>query len=317
MNEVKIYGVLLVGLLLGAYLSWTKEDTPAEQKDVTILDVQPEQLEQITLYAKTQTIAVSFQEAAGDRYAWFEIESKNKKRGFVASDKFDDHLKKMAPFKAERSLGRLSGEELKQTELEEAKKKLEIAYAGKKKAFQVGGRTSGSRDHYVRAEGGDEVFLVGSKTLSDLEFPEGRFMQRKLRTENIDEVEKVVISSSLGTKTALHKNRLSKKDAFWADESAPDTQSETIGNYVDKLDKLVITEYLADEAEMKDAEPVMEVTWFGEGDKPLGTTKILKKGEEKKAVFFATSPATRRPVKVSRFTADQLERDLKTLLEAK
>lgn len=318
MNEVKIYGALLVALLVGAYLSWTKEDTPVEQKNVVILDVEPEQVEGITLYTKTQTIAVSFEEAAGGRYAWFGVEKRGKKRGFAASDRFDDHLKKLAPFEAERSLGRnLSSDELEQTKLGDSSKKLAIRYAGKEKVFDVGGRTSGSRDYYVRAKGGDEVFLVASKTLSDLEFPEGRFMQRKLRTENMDKVEKVIISSSLGTKTAVHKNRLSRKDSFWADESAPDTNSETLGNYVDKLDKLVVTEYLTDEAEMKDAEPVMEVTWYGENDESLGTTKIFRKGEDKKAVYFATSPATHRPVKVSRFTADQLERDLKTLIETK
>jgi hypothetical protein len=318
MNEIKLFSALLIALLVGAYLSWTKEDAPTEEIATTILDLKKEQIDGLTLYAKTQTVSVSFREAGGQRYPWFEIQSKTKKRVFVGNNVFDEHLGKLAPFQAARSLGRnLSAEELKQTELDKPSKKLLLAYSGKKKTFEIGGRTSGSRDHYVRAQGDDEVFLVESKTIADIEFPEGRFMQRQLRVEKMEEVEKVVISSAIGTKTGLHKNRLSSKDAFWADESAPDTKSETLENYIDKLDKLAVTEYLESEDAIKDAAPVLEVTWYGENDKVFGTTKMVKKGEDKTAEYFATSPATRTPVKLSKFTSEQLEKDLKTLMEAK
>jgi hypothetical protein len=318
MNEVKMLGALLGALLVGAYLSWTKEDAPTKEEKTTILDVQKAQLEGLTFFAKTQTVAVSFRELEGKRYPWIEIEARKRKRGFTANTAFDEHLAKLAPFEAQRSLGRsFSAEELKQTELDKPKKKLELRFGGKSKMFDVGGRTSGARDHYVRPHGSDEVFLVESKVLADLEFPEGRFMQRKLRDEKVEDIEKVVISAALGTKTALHKNRLSLKDAFWADEAEPDTKAETIENYIDKLDKLVVTEYVEDEKEMKEAVPVMEVTWYGESEKSLGTTKILRKGADKTSTYYATSPATRVPVKVSRFTAEQLETDLKTLIGTK
>jgi len=309
----------LVALLVGAYLSWTKETAPTEEVAITILDVKKEQVEGLTLYAKTTTVAVSFKETGGERYPWFELQLRNgKKRIFAGNKSFDEHLAKFAPFQGSRSLGKsLSAEELKQTELDKPQKRLELMYSGKKKVFDIGGRTSGSRDHYVRPQGDGEVFLVESKTLADLEFPEGRFMQRQLRVEKIDEVEKVVIASSLGTKTGLHKNRLSAKDEFWADESEPDTKSETLENYIDKLDKLTATEYLESDESIKDASPVLEVTWYGENEKALGTTKIVKKGEDKTAEYYATSPATHLPVKLTKFSAEQLEKDLKTLMEAK
>ncbi len=318
MNEIKVYGALLAALLVGAYLSWTKDDTPTKEIAVTIFDVKKEAVEGLTLYAKTQTVAVSFKDDAGAHYPWFEIESKGKKRGFAGNEIFTEHLAKLAPFQAQRSLGKnLTADELKQTALEKPERRLEIRYSGKKKVFDIGGRTSGSRDFYVRPQGDPEVFLVESRSISDLEFPEGRFMQRKLRTEKMEEIEKVVISSSAGTKTGLHKNRLSAKDAFWSDASAPDTKMETLENYLDKLDKLVVVEYLADDGALEDAVPILEVTWYGENEKSFGTTKLVRKGEDKKAEYYATSPATHVPVKVSKFTAEQLERDLKTLMEAK
>jgi hypothetical protein len=318
MNEVKLLGALLVALLVGAYLSWTKEDAPTEEKAITIIDLKKEQIEGLTLMAKTGTVTVTFKQDGAERYPWVTFQNRAKNYGFAASETLMEHLGKFAPFNAARSLGRnLSAEELKQTGLDKPHSKLELSYAGKKKLFEIGGRTSGSKDHYVRMQGDAEVFLVESKVISDLEFPEGRFMQRKLRNQKLEDLEKVVIGSALGTKTGLHKNRLSTKDAFWADETAPDTKSETLENYLDKLDKLTVAEYVTDEAATKDAVPVLEVTWYGENLKDLGTTKLVRKGEDKDANYYASSPATHGMVKVSKFTAEQLERDLKTLMESK
>ena len=65
------------------------------------------------------------------------------------------------------------------TGLDAPERKLIITSAGQAKTFLVGERTSGARDHYVKPKASEEVVLVASKILSDLEFPEGKFMQRQ------------------------------------------------------------------------------------------------------------------------------------------
>ncbi len=316
MNEVKVLSLTLVGLLVATYLSWTKEDAPIVSDRVTILDAKPGMIEGLHLYTTTQTVAVSFKkDSAGERYPWFELETRGKKRRFAGNDKFESFLKSFAPFEALRSLGKnLSAEELKQTKLDKPKRKLELKLGSKTKVYDLGGRTSGSRDHYLKPKSGSEVYLVASKTLSDLQFPEGRFMQRKLRKKAIKEVEKVVISAAGATKTGLQRNRLSPKDAFWALDSEPDEKNETLGNYVDKLDKLTAVEYLEDAKVIEKATLILAVNWLDDREKPLGSTKLYREGEGKKANFYAVSPATRVPVKVSRFTGNQLEEDLKVLM---
>ncbi len=316
MNEVKILSLTLVGLLIAAYLSWTKEDAPIVSDRVTILDIKPAKISGIHLYTTTQTVAVSFRkDSAGERYPWFELQTRGKKRRFAGNDKFEGFLKSFAPFEALRSLGKkLSAEELEQTKLDKPKRKLEIKLGDKTKVYDVGGQPSGSRDHYVKPQGGDEVYLVASKTLSDLKFPEERFMQRKLRKKPLKEVEKVVISADGATKTGLQRNRLSPKDAFWALDSAPDEKNETLGNYIDKLDKLSVVEYPEDTKIIEKATLILDVNWLDDRDKPLGSIKLYREGEGKKANFYAVSPATRVPVKVSRFTGNQLEEDLKVLM---
>lgn len=319
MNEVKFYGALLVVLLGAAYWSYNREEAPASaaSEKVTILDVPKETVKSVTLFTKTQTVAMGMKtDEKGKEYPWFTVEQNKKTRGFVGNEKTSQMIESFAPFKALRSLGKLAGKELEETKLDKPERKLLLGLKSGDKEFDVGGRTTGARDHYVRARGGSEVFLVGSSILGDLEFPEGRFMQRKLREEALKDVGKVMIASNGKTKNIFHKNRLSPTDSFWSSEAKPEEKSETLGNYIDKLDKLSATEYSTDDNKFpREGTPVLIATWYGEDEaKELGSTEIWKAGEDKKTEYYAISNTTRVPVKLSKFSAEQLERDLATVM---
>ena len=107
-------------------------------------------------------------------------------------------------------------------------------------------------------------------------------------------------------------------DQFWASEASPDEKSETLGNYVDKLDKLTVVEYSPEDAPFPKADqgtPVLIATWYGDDDKTVtATVEIYKKGEGKELEYYATSPTTHVPVKVAKASAEQLERDLSTIM---
>lgn len=317
MKEVKLYGVVLMALMVLAYLSWTKKDDAKEATKVTLLDGAPENIERVDFFTKTSTVKMTFRDSGGDKVAWFEVTNSRHTRVFAGSKKVDKLLEGFAPFEALRSLGKgLSKDEIALTGLDKPERKLVVTARGKAKTFDVGKRTSGARDHYVRPKSSEEVFLVASAVLSDLQFPEGKYMQRALREAKRTEVDKVTISAGERTVTALQKNRLSTRDAFWATESAPDDKNETLGNYLDKLEKLTAVEYLEDAKAFDTATPVLEAVWYAEGGDELGRVSLRRTGEGKAANFYATSTATKFPVKVSRFTAEQLERDAATALPA-
>lgn len=316
MKEVKLYTVALVALMVMAYLSWTKKDEAREQTAVTLLDGKPDGIERVELYTKTSTVLLTFRDISGERVPWFEVEGSRKTRVFVGGEKVDKLLEDFGPFEALRSLGKgLSDKELELTGLDAPERKLVINRKGTSKTFHVGERTSGARDHYVRPKSSKEVFIVASKVLSDLQFPEGKFMQRKLRDAARTEVDKVTISADKGTLVALQKNRLSTRDAFWALEATPDQKNETLGNYLDKLEKLTAVEYLADPKTYDGASAVLEAVWSSEDGEELGRVSLRRAGEGKSAAYYAISTATKVPVKVSRFTGEQLERDLATVIE--
>jgi hypothetical protein len=316
MKEVRLYLALLAALMVAAYLSWTHEDKAETEVKVTLLETPAEAIEGIRFYTKTSTVALSFRGEGAGRYPWFRIENSRKGRAFAGSDKVQDLLKDFAPLEALRSLGRdLSPAELALTGLDKPERRLVVALKGKERVFEVGQRTAGARDHYVRPQGDEEVYLVAARVLADLEFPEGKFMQRKLRDAEKAEVDKVSLSAGPLTRTAFQRNRLSAKDAFWTSEDKPDDKDEALGTFVEKLEKLTATEYAEDPRDYEAAVPVLEATWYSEGNEVLGQVSLRRKGEGKTAVYFASSPDTHAPVQVSRFTAEQLERDAPTVLK--
>ena len=315
MKEVKILALLLFVLLAVAWMSWTEEGDKASDDAVTVVSASPADIASLQLVTRTQTVALSFREDPdAGRYPWFKVVTKTSTRAFGGSDKVDDLLKSFAPFEAKRSLGSaLSDEELALAKLDAPKRKLVVGLQTGERVFEVGGRTHGSRDHYLRATGGREVFLIGSRVLGDLEFPEGRFMERKVRKVGLEDVAAVTISAGGQLKRVLHKNRLSKKEAFWADEAAPDERSETLGNYLDKVDKLTVSRYSRDGKPLEQGEPVLEVTWYDDGDAVLEHLTVSKTMDGKRTVFIGRSRTTRVPVELTRTIAEQLERDLSVL----
>ncbi|MBK8014283.1 MAG: DUF4340 domain-containing protein [Deltaproteobacteria bacterium] len=320
MNEVKAFSGLLLALLAGAYVSWTKtpESRRAETK-VELFAGTPDAIEGLRLVSSTATVSVGFKKGEdGIRYPWFTYAAGKVTRGFTANKSFEERLASFAPFMAVRSLGVLSPSELKSVGLSgKGERKFTITTRSQTRIFEVGGRTHGARDHYVRPEGRSEVYLVEARVLGDLEFPDGHFMQRRLVEASDEKTEKVIVADSLGrTRTLVRRSDDSPAGGFWALESSPDTPNETWGNYLDKLMKLSASEYLDDTTRFEaQYRPILEAQWFGKDGKVTGAVTLAKEGEGKNANYAARSMATRAPVKVARFTAEQLEHDLGSVLD--
>lgn len=319
MNEVKVFSGLLLALLAGAYVSWTKspEGRSTETK-VELFAGTKDAIEELRLVSSTATVTVSFKkDDDGTRYPWFTYAAGKVTRGFTANKSFDERLASFAPFMAVRSLGVLSPSELKSVGLSgKGERKFTLTTRNQTKVFEVGGRTHGARDHYVRPEGRAEVYIVEARVLGDLEFPDGHFMQRRLVEASEETSEKVTVADSQGQmKTLVRRSDDSPAGGFWALESSPDTPNETWGNYLDKLVKLSASEYLGDAASFETQyRPILEARWFNKDGKVTGSVTLAKAGEGKTANYAAMSMATRVPVKVARFTAEQLEHDLGSVL---
>lgn len=319
MRENQLLLGVLVVLLGTAYWSWTKEEKKVTTEAVTIVAGQPSELELIKLVTKTQTVSVSRRDVKGESYVWFQIDTKHRNRGFVGNDKVDELLKSFAPFSALRSLGPVSADKLEAIKLKKPEKKLSLKVKGSERHFEIGDRTYGSRDHYVRPTAGKEVYLVASKVLGDLEYPESRFMQRNLRKADLQDVTALEVTAGGKTRRFLHQNRLAKNEAYWATDTNPEQLNETVGNWVSKLDTLSVRNYLEGPDALKGATLVLELAWIDPADKKSETLSLYRRKAEKGEGedYFGVGTATRLPVEVTRSVAEQLERDLAVLFSEK
>lgn len=317
MNEVKVYGALLAVLMVGSYVSWTRDDTPRATEGVAIADHAKDAVSTLTFVSRTATVSLSFKkDEKGTSYPWFEVEQGNKKRGFTGGERTDKLVESFAPFKGLRSLGKLTGAELGETKLERPEGKLVIGLRNGSMTYDLGGRTSGARDWYVRERGGAEVYLVGSSVIGDLEGAEQRFMERRIHPGALKDVSKVVLTAGGKTRTVLHKNRLAGAEAFWASDAKPDEKSETLANFIDKLDKLSVAEYPPDgEPFPRQGTPVLNVTWYGDDDKTVtANVEVWRVGEGKDANYYGLSELTHVPTRLQKYSAEQIERDLASVL---
>lgn len=319
MRENQLLLGVLVVLAGTAYWSWTKEEKKVSTEKVVMVSGQSSDIELIKLTTKTQTVSVSRRDLKGEPYVWFEIATKHRNRGFVGNDKVEELLKSFAPFSALRSLGPVAPDKLENIKLKKPEKKLSLKLKGSEKLFEIGDRTYGSRDHYVRPVSGKEVYLVESKVLGDLEYPESRFMQRNLRKADMQDVQALEVTAGGKTRRFLHQNRLAKAEAYWATDTNPEQQNETVGNWVSKLDTLSVRNYLEAEDPLKDATLVLELAWIDPGDKKTETLSLYRRKAEKGDAedYYSVGTATKLPVEVTRSVAEQLERDLAVLFSEK
>jgi hypothetical protein len=308
-TENKLLAGALALAMVGAYVSWHHEPEAPGSTIVQLLDHSPDAVEGIELTGPTATVAVSFFEAGGDRRAWIEVTRRSETQGFVANEAFDEQLERYAKLEAARSLGKLDEETRAEMKLDAPERTLSITAEGETHRFELGGRTTGARDFYTRRPGEAEVVLLRGRVVNDLESPEGRYMQRRVRAARPKEIARLRLLAGGRTLEALHKNRLSPGDAYWARADAPDTVDEALGNYIQKIDRLSALSFLPDSEAFDAATPVLEVTWLDEDGEVLDTLD-LRKTSGPKPEWLALTETLGRPARVSSRAAEQLEADL-------
>jgi hypothetical protein len=312
--------MFLAILLIAAYASWTHDDGSTksdEQERVEIYSAKPDDIKALSMITNTATVSIERREDPTSKkgYIWFDIKMKTAKHGFVGNNETKALFESVAPLQAIRSFGtKLSDKEISDLKLDHASSKLVVRMSRGDRVLDVGGRTYGGRDFYVRPQGGKEVFLVAAKVLGDLEYPDSKYMQRKLRDADVKDISALVIKAGGKEHKLLHKNRLAAKDAFWADQDKPDEKSDTAENYIHKVDLLTATHYPSEEKPFPSkSDPVAEFEWY-EDDKLVETIHLSRAGNVKDLAYYATSSATHGVmVEVPKSSGEQIERDLATI----
>ena len=193
-------GLAALGLV-AAYATWQREPERAPG-EVVVLDVNKGDIKQ-----------VRFDDGAGK---WVELYRRNEpgldeprvwlklaetktppapQRELPGNDGAVRLWDKLAPLRATRALGVLTGDKLKELGLDTAKKKLELTAKGEKHTFLVGSSPFAVSEPYVKDEHDGRVYVLGSGAITDLEAAGVRLVDRTMHAFKPVDFDGLVVSS--------------------------------------------------------------------------------------------------------------------------
>src|SRR5690606_19752582 len=112
------------------------------------------------------------------------------------------------------------------------------------------------------------AFVLDGEVARDLMSAEGRLMERSYRSWKPDAEARVKVTTEAGGREL----QLGSDQKFWADAQTPGEKDETATNWMEKLQRLRIIEYVAEPPAA--LRPLFSAEFFGAGGKRLGSVEL-------------------------------------------
>ncbi len=323
MRSVLVHGVLAAGGLVLAWLVWVTPEEERSPDEVELVDCAPERVAGLELTIEQREVKLEARGQGDERTYWITVtrtpeDGEPSTREFVGSaEKVEEYLAKVAPLRALRSLGELDEETAGEVELGEEPAGTFVYRCGEQThGYAVGGSAFGTGDRYLREQDGKTAYLLGADSIRDLQSAEALLMQRELNDFEWSDVESLVLRAEDRERRLLQRNRNDPQRAEWVDAEEPDRRNELFGNWLDRLTRLRVQDYLEPEAQpgsdVEDASvppvEVLTIEYQAAGGDALGRMELARV-ETQPVRYYARTTATRAWVTVPRSVAQQVEDD--------
>jgi hypothetical protein len=331
LRSTAVHVVLLVAGAGAAAFAYTKDRTPqfAQEANVTIWNGRPSDLTRIVFESKDKRIELESKE--DKKYGrWFLGKGEyvirpaplpdggtapaNQKisvfSSMTAGNKVADQL---VPFKAVRALGKIPDSRLAEFGLEKRETSLTVTIAGKERKLLVGAMAPGGTDYYVIDPTNNEAYVSKADALRDLEGGDNRLLEHDLHAYKEIDIRSAKVIAGPKTRELVRSGPDTKK--FWADPADKEKADETVGNWLAKVDRLKINEYIAEPP--KDGTLVLRIEYYG-GPGLLGYVELMRGApvaSGQKPEYYVTTEHTHLWGKVYQVTAEQIESDLGSIVK--
>ncbi len=159
---------------------------------------------------------------------------------FVGVKAADDFVKTLAPLRALRAVGKIEGTRAEEFGFDKPEGTLKLSVAGKQQSLLIGGATPGGTERYAKAANGD-VFAISGDIAQNLLYADSRLAERDLQSFKPEEATRVKVSKA-GKSRDL--SRVPGKNEGWADSATPTKLDETAGNWMAKLGRLHVQDWV-------------------------------------------------------------------------
>jgi len=237
---------------------------------------------------------------------------KLQKMAFVGVKAADETIGKLAKFSAVRALGKVDAGRAAEFGLDKPEGTLRIKIAGKEHLLTIGGNTPGATERYAKYGTSGEVFAISGDIMQSLQFADSRLMERDFHAFELDEVTKIRVTK--GGKSRELVRVEGKKDA-WADPATPAKADESFGNWLTKLNRVRVTDYVETPPSPPAPENLSVRIDYFVGPKNAGFLELYKVQGGPSTEYLGKSEQTRWFAKVLESAAEQADQDSATLFK--
>jgi hypothetical protein len=235
---------------------------------------------------------------------------------FISLTKAKELTESLASLKALRVLGKIAPERLGEFGFDDKDMgTLKVVVAGKEHALALGEKTPGGSDRYVRNTETGDAFVIAGTIANDLTSADNRLIEREFHDFGDERVAKVVLKAGDVTREIV---RHAEEKDFWSRPESPETKDETVSNWMTKVDRLRVTNYVEPLVpEPKPEDRVVQVEFFADHGRRLGFLELLRrpaKDSKERPEYVARSERTRWHATVLRSTAEQIDQDLASVM---
>ncbi|HTV19678.1 MAG TPA: DUF4340 domain-containing protein [Polyangiaceae bacterium] len=335
-------GLFVVASLLGLR-AWTAEDEPNKKPVAAELwSGRVSDVSRIEFHTEKKTVSLEPKEDEAGRYFIGSVETVAEKpkpahaaadagapaatppptpessepKRFISLSKGAELAESLATLKASRVLGKIDPERLPDFGFDKTDQgELKVVVAGKEHSLQLGEKTPGGSDRYVRDTATSEAYVISGTIANDLTSADNRLIERDFHDFGDDKVAKVVIKSATGSREVV---RHAVEKDFWAHPESPDTKDETVSNWMTKVDRLRVTTYVESlDPAPKPEDQVVTLEYYNDHGRKLGFLDLVRrpaKDAKEKPDYVARSERTRWNATVLKSTAEQIDQDLGSVL---
>lgn len=327
-------GLLALGCAL-ALFTWLKEEEGEALKafEVEIWGGKPENVQSVTYQSESRKLRLEPKKDSTGTWYVVRFEKteepsaphphedegvskmppkpKRVTESFVAVKEAEELIKKLAPMRALRSVGKADSKS-KDFGLDKPEGTLKVTVAGREQVLTIGGQTPGGAERYAKYGPSGEVFAIPDELTQSLTFADTRLMERSLHGFSMEDVERVQLIRAGKTREVV---RVAGKQGAWADASTPTQPDETVVNWLNKLERIHVTEYVEKpEPALRPEDRAIEIHYQA-GSKKLGFFELYKVNGKNGPEFLARTEYGRWAVRVPSSLAEQLDRDAGALFK--
>jgi hypothetical protein len=318
-----------------AFSVWSREPSAglesSEEKKVEVWGGSPDSLESIRFDAPRRTVVIEPKKDDRGRYYVARVDKeegaahgaaavdagapapgKRTTLRFVGVKGAEELAKLVAPLMALRKIGPIEPKRADEFGFDKPEGTLKVKVRGVEHSLVIGGTTPGGQERYAKEGASGTVYAVSGDIAQNLVAAESRLLERDLHGFEALDVTKVRVTRGQKSREIV---ALPEKKGGFADPATPTKLDETAGNWMTKLERLHVVEYVENPTPpLRREDAALRVEYFA-GSKPLGFLELYKVPGEKGSDYLVKTERSRWAAKVLTSAAEQVDQDASSVVK--